>query len=48
MAMDRIQFQHGLYVHQFMKLYGTQDKCETTYQLALPDPGGFEHLLEEV
>jgi transposase-like protein len=28
MAMNRIQFQPGLSMHQFMALYGTQDKCE--------------------
>lgn len=28
MAMDRVQFQPGLSMHQFMDLYGTQDKCE--------------------
>jgi hypothetical protein len=26
--MNRVQFQSGLSMHQFMELYGTQDKCE--------------------
>ena len=28
MSMNRVQFQPGLSMHQFMELYGTQDKCE--------------------
>ena len=28
MKMNRVQFQPGLSMHQFMDLYGTQDKCE--------------------
>jgi transposase-like protein len=28
MAMNRVQFQPGLSMHQFMDLYGTQEKCE--------------------
>jgi transposase-like protein len=28
MAMNRVQFQPGLSMHEFMDLYGTQDKCE--------------------
>ncbi|MDP9095336.1 MAG: IS1595 family transposase [Pseudomonadota bacterium] len=28
MAMNRVQFQPGLSMHQFMALYGTRDKCE--------------------
>ena len=28
MAMNRIQFQPGLSMHEFMELYGTPDKCE--------------------
>jgi transposase-like protein len=28
MKMNRVQFQPGLSMHQFMDLYGTQEKCE--------------------
>jgi transposase-like protein len=28
MAMNRVQFQPGLSMHEFMDLYGTQEKCE--------------------
>jgi transposase-like protein len=28
MAMNRIQFQPGLSLPQFMELYGTEEKCE--------------------
>ena len=28
MAMNRVQFQPGLSMHQFMALYGTPEKCE--------------------
>ena len=28
MAMNRVQFQPGLSMHQFMDMYGTQEKCE--------------------
>ena len=28
MAMNRVQFQPGLSMHEFMALYGTQEKCE--------------------
>lgn len=28
MAMNRVQFQPGLSMHEFMQLYGTQEKCE--------------------
>ncbi len=28
MKMNRVQFQPGLSMHEFMDLYGTQDKCE--------------------
>ena len=28
MAMNRVQFQPGLSMHQFMESYGTHDKCE--------------------
>ena len=28
MAMNRVQFQPGLSMHQFMDLYGTQEQCE--------------------
>ena len=28
MKMNRVQFQPGLSMHQFMELYGTQEKCE--------------------
>jgi len=29
MKMNRVQFQPGLSMHQFMDLYGTQEKCES-------------------
>lgn len=28
MAMNRVQFQPGLSMHEFMELYGTREKCE--------------------
>ena len=28
MKMNRAQFQPGLSMHQFMDLYGTQEKCD--------------------
>lgn len=29
MSMNRVQFQVGLSMHQFLDLYGTNEKCET-------------------
>ncbi|CAK6698915.1 hypothetical protein ICNINCKA_02535 [Synechococcus sp. CBW1107] len=31
MAMNRIQFQSGLSLPQFMELYGTEEKCEAAF-----------------
>ena len=28
MSMNRVQFQPGLSMHQFMELYGTHEKCK--------------------
>jgi len=40
MAMNRVQFQPGLSMHQFMDLYGTQEKCEAAV-IAWRWPKGF-------
>ena len=40
MKMNRVQFQHGLSMHQFMDLYGAQEKCETAVDQAGAGPEG--------
>ena len=32
MAMNRIQFQQGLSLPQFIELYGTEEKCESSLE----------------
>ena len=32
MAMNRIQFQPGLSLPQFMELYGTEEKCQAALE----------------
>ena len=34
MAMNRIQFQQGLSLPQFIELYGTEEKCESSLEKA--------------
>jgi hypothetical protein len=34
MAMNRIQFQQGLSLPQFMVLYGSEEKCEASLEQA--------------
>ena len=34
MAMNRIQFQPGMSVPQFIDLYGTEEKCEAALEAA--------------
>lgn len=41
MAMNRVQFQAGLSMTQFMERYGSEDKCEATL-MATRWPRGFE------
>ena len=41
MAMNRVQFQPGLSMAQFMERYGSEDKCEAAL-MAARWPGGFE------
>jgi hypothetical protein len=40
MAMNRIQFQHGLSMPEFLKDYGTETKCEQALE-AVRWPNGF-------
>ena len=40
MAMNRVQFQRGLSMPEFMDRYGSQDKCEAAVMVSRW-PGGF-------
>ena len=40
MAMNRIQFQAGLSLTQFLEQYGTEERCEQALELA-QWPNGF-------
>ena len=40
MAMNRIQFQHGLSMPEFLKDYGTEAQCERVLE-AVRWPNGF-------
>ena len=41
MAMNRVQFQAGLSMPEFLELYGTESKCHAALEVARW-PGGFK------